>query len=272
MKPKIALRIDVPGYSARTALPVLADLLREQGAGASFAFALGPDWLGRSLARHCAGTLKQVRDACFDLGTYGWKPGQWMKRAERMDANRTTAQLGLMIETFADVFEIPPMLHAAPGWRSNPHALRLTQRLGFKYASDTRGRHPFIPVWNGEIVRCPQVPVTLPTLDELVASPRQDPAEAIGSVLALTANPPLHGHLFSVQATKALGRNPSPVRQLLAGWREQGYEVTSIRSLASGLVVDKLPRHEIVVGKVPGHNGAVLLQGDEFLSAWRNPT
>jgi undecaprenyl phosphate-alpha-L-ara4FN deformylase len=27
---------------------------------------------------------------------------------------------------------------------------------------------PFIPVWNGEIVACPQLPTTLPTLDELI--------------------------------------------------------------------------------------------------------
>lgn len=272
MKPRLALRIDVPGYSARSALPVLVDLLRTQEAKASFVFALGPDWLGRSLARHCAGTLKQVGDAGFDLGTYSWKPGQWIKQAERMDAVKTMAQLGIMTGTFAKIFGIPPTLHAAPGWRSNPHALRLTQRLGFACASDTRGRHPFIPVWNGEIVRCPQIPVTLPTLDELVSSPRQDPAEAIGTLLALTAISPLHGHVFSLQATKALGKDASPVWQLLDGWREQGYEVTSIQSLASSLIVDKLPRHEIVVGKVPGRKGAVLLQGDEFLSAWRNPT
>jgi peptidoglycan/xylan/chitin deacetylase (PgdA/CDA1 family) len=271
MKPQIALRIDVPGYAARAALPVLTELLRARGAGASFVFALGPDWLGRSLARHCVGTLKQVRDACFDLGTYGWKPCQWMNRIERMDAKRTAAQFGLMTETFAKVFEIPPTLHAAPGWRSNPHALRLTQRLGYAYASDTRGRHPFIPVWNGEIVRCPQIPVTLPTLDELVTSPRQDPAELVDALLALTANPPLQGHVFSLLATRALGKAPHPFERLLSGWCEQGYEVTSIQALASHMVMDKLPRHEIVVGKVPGRNGTVLLQGDEFLSAWRSP-
>lgn len=272
MKPQLALRIEVPGYAARAALPVLGELLRARGGGASFVFALGPDWLGRSLARHCVGTLRQLRDACFDLGTYGWEPGQWMRRIERLDAQQTATHLERATASFAKVFEIPPTLHAAPGWRSNPHAVRLTQRLGFACASDTRGRHPFIPVWNGEIVRCPQIPVTLPTLDELAASPRQDPAERVGAVLALTANPPHYGHVFSLQATAALAKAPQAVEQLLDGWCEQGYEVASIRSLADNLDVDKLPRHEIVVGTVPGRHGAVLLQGDEFLSAWSNPT
>lgn len=271
MKPRLALRIDVPGYAARSALPVLVDVLRANGASASFVFALGPDWLGRSLAQHCAGTLKQVRNACFDLGTYGWRSKQWMKQVERADATWTTTQFERMTRTFAKVLEVPPTLHAAPGWCSNPHALRLTQRYEFTCASDTRGRHPFIPVWNGEIVRCPQIPVTLPTLDELVTSPRQDPAAVIDTLLALTANPPLHGHVFSLKATRSLGKTPLPLEQLLTGWREQGYEVVSVQTLAARLDVDKLPRHEVVTGKVPGYNGTLLLQGDEFLSAWRSP-
>lgn len=272
MKPRIALRIEVPDYRARSALPVLTELLQAHRAGASFLFALGPDWLGRSLARHCAGTLRQVRDAGFDLGTFGWNIKQWARHAERADANWSEAQLKQTCEAFERIFELAPNLHAAPCWRTNPHALRLTQRRKFTYASDTRGRHPFIPVWNGEIVRCPQIPTTLPTLDELVTSPRQDPAEVVGTLLALTTTPPLRGHVFSLEANKALGRNPRAVKQLLDGWREQGYEVTSIQTLANGLVVDRLPRHEVVVGKVPGRGDTVLLQGDEFLSAWRSPT
>lgn len=271
MKPRIALRIEVPGYRSRAALPLLADLLRAQGAGASFVFALGPDGFGRSLARHCVGTLRQVRDAAFDLGTLGWRPAKWIKQAEHAAPDWIDDQLQRSIDTFARVFELAPQLHAAPGWRSHPHALRLTQRLGFRYASDTRGRHPFIPVWNGEIVRCPQIPTTLPTLDELIASPRQDRSASTAALLALTATPPLAGHVFTLEATPAVSRDPTTVRQLLDGWREQGYEVVSVQTLARDLDVDKLPRHEVVTGKVPGRNGTVLLQGDEFLSAWRNP-
>lgn len=271
-KPVVALRIEVPGYAARNALPPLVDRLRAHGAGASFLFALGPDWLGRSLARHCIGTLRHVRDACFDLGIYGWQPGPWTRQAERMDARRTAALLKQATEAFARVFELPATVHAAPGWRSNPHALRLTQRLGFACASDTRGRHPFIPVWNGEIVRCPQIPVTLPTLDELAGPPRQDWAARVAAVLALSAAPPAQGHVFSLSATAVSDKTAQVVDHLLAGWREQGYEVISVQALASRLVMDTLPRHEIVLGTVPGQHREVLLQGDEFLSAWRHPT
>jgi len=271
MKSLIALRIEVPGCRAASDLPHLMELLRGHDANASFVFSLGPNWLGRSLARHKAPALRQVRDAGFEVGILGWNAPYWTKHVEQADAAWSNTQLTQTIEAFEQVFATLPRLHAAPGWRSNPHALRLTQRLNFTYASDMRGRYPFIPVWHGEIVRCPQIPTTLPTLDELASSARPDPDELAGALLALTRNPPPSGHVFSLRAGADNSRHPQVIEKLLAGWREQGYEVTSIQVLADGLHVDKLPRHEVEIGKVPGRNGTLLLQGNEFLSAWRNP-
>ena len=52
--------------------------------------------------------------------------------------------------------------------------------LGFRYASDTRGTHPFIPVVRAEIVGCPQFPTTLPTLDELIGRGAGQVADQVG--------------------------------------------------------------------------------------------
>ena len=48
-----------------------------------------------------------------------------------------------------------PHVHGAAGWQMNSHAYRHTQTVGFRYCSDTRGTHPFIPVIRAEIVACP---------------------------------------------------------------------------------------------------------------------
>jgi peptidoglycan/xylan/chitin deacetylase (PgdA/CDA1 family) len=270
---RIALKIDVPTYrAAATGVPVLLDLLRRHRAGASFVFALGPDWLGRSPGRRCAATLQQVRETGCEVGVHGWNAKDWTKQAEQADAAWTEKQITQSIAAFGEIFAAPPELHAAPGWRSNPHGLRLTQRLKFRYASDTRGRHPFIPVWNGEIVRCPQIPTTLPTFDELAGSVKPDPHALREQLLSLTSQPAHAGHVFTLRAQPNATPHADFLEGLLTGWREQGYELTSIQSLTSGLDMDKLPRHEVVVGKVPGGCGAMLLQGEEFLSAWRYPT
>ena len=59
-------------------------------------------------------------------------------------------------------------VHGAAGWRMNGHALRFAEALGFVWCSDSRGTHPFLPIVDGETIHCPQLPTTLPTLDELI--------------------------------------------------------------------------------------------------------
>ncbi len=308
VKPRIALKIDVPTYRATLdGVPVLADILRRHNAGASFVFTLGPDRSGKalgqafrpqlhgrathsSLSRHfgmrslfygsllpapsigtrCAEIMRTVRGSGFEVGLHGWDALHWANQVEAADAHWSETQLERGINAFEKIFAARPKLHAAPAWRSNPHSLRLTQRQGFAYASDTRGRHPFMPVWNGEIVRCPQFPTTLPTLEELADSARPDPQTLRERLLALTANiAPLH--LFNLRASADIARHPDNVEELLTGWREQGYEITSIQAISESLDMEKLPRHEIMVGTIPGRCGSLLLQGEEFLSAWRNP-
>ena len=39
-----------------------------------------------------------------------------------------------------------PLVHGAAGWQMNRYVPALEQELGFRYASDTRGRAPFVPV------------------------------------------------------------------------------------------------------------------------------
>lgn len=270
-KQMIALKLDVPTYRAALGVPVLTAVLRRHRAGASFVFALGPDWLGRQIGQRHPDILRKLRDDGFEVGVHGWNTRQWVKRSAEADAAWSANQLKQAIAAFEEVFATPPRLHAAPGWRSNPHSLRLTQRCNFAYASDTRGRHPFIPVWNGEIVRCPQFPTTLPTLDELADTASPDPQALRDQLLAITAKPPLAGHVFSLRAEPGATKQVELIEELLTGWREQGYEITSIQTLAAGLDVDKLPRHEIVAGNVPGRCGTLLLQGEEFLSDWRYP-
>ena len=105
----------------------------------------------------------------------------------------------------------------------------MTQRLGFAYCSDTRGTHPFVPIVDGEIVACPQLPTTLPTLDELIGADMLTPNNVHDHLLQLTRPAgnitregggthvyTLHAELEGMKLTHVFGR-------LLEGWREQGY-------------------------------------------------
>ena len=162
-----------------------------------------------------------------------------------------------------------PLAHGAAGWQMNPHALRLTQRLGYAWSSDCRGTHPFIPVWNAEVVFCPQIPTTLPTLDEVIGIDGVNEENADEALLARTEGGKAD-QVFTLHA-ELEGMKLAPVfERLLAGWTRQGYRMVPLHDLWEQLDLAKLPRHEMAMGTVPGRSGTLLVQGEEFLTTWRS--
>src|SRR5207302_3706689 len=115
-----------------------------------------------------AQVMRAVRDAGDETGVHCPDHVRWQDGVATADAAWTRREMVRACERYTDIFKAPPTTHGAAGWQMNVHALRLTQRLKFDYCSDGRGYGPHLPVWRAELVRCPQVPTTLPTLDELI--------------------------------------------------------------------------------------------------------
>jgi undecaprenyl phosphate-alpha-L-ara4FN deformylase len=301
---KLALKVDVDTYrGTRKGVPRLLELLKKHDAGATFFFSLGPDHTGRAIkrvfrrgffskvsrtsvvshyglrtllygtllpgpdiGRRCGEIMRSVRDAGFEVGIHTWDHVKWQDGVESADARWTERQMQLARRRFEAVFGEPARTHGAAGWQMNLHALRLTQRLGFDYCSDSRGTRPFIPVWRAEIVACPQLPTTLPTLDELIGTDGINAKNVAGHVLELTRKAPAEGHVYTLHAELEGGKLAGPFETMLAGWKSQGYELVPLRALAEALDLKSLPRNEIAQGAVPGRSGSLTLQGKEFLS------
>lgn len=301
---RLALKIDVDTYrGTREGVPRLVELLKKHGAGATFLFSLGPDHTGRAITRvfrpgfmkkvsrtsvrehyglktllygtllpgpdigrECAGIMREVRDAGFEVGIHCWDHVKWQDKVASADAAWTTEQMRLALERFEEIFGEPARAYGAAGWQTNVHALRLSQRLGFHYGSDTRGHCPFVPVVRAEIAACPQLPTTLPTLDELLGRDGVDTTNIARHILGLTADPPATGHVYTLHAELEGGKLSGIFEDLLSGWKAQGYALSSLLDLRQGLVVERLPRHEVNMGEVPGRSGQLALQGEEFLA------
>jgi len=301
---KLALKVDVDTYrGTRKGVPRLVDILKKHGAGATFFFSLGPDHTGRAIkrafrsgfigkvsrtsvlsnyglftllygtllpgpdiGRRCASVIRSVRDADFEVGIHAWDHVKWQDGIVRAGDRWTERQMRLARERFEEILGEPARAHGAAGWQMNLHALRLTQRLGFDYCSDTRGSCPFIPVWRAEIVACPQLPTTLPTVDELIGTNGLTAKNVAAHVLGLTRERPAAGHVYTLHAELEGGKLAGAFEAMLAGWKSQGYELVSLRSLAESLDLKSLPRNEIALGSVPGRSGSLALQGREFLS------
>jgi hypothetical protein len=135
--------------------------------------------------------------------------------------------------------------------------------LGFHYASDVRGASPFLPVANGAVVEVPQLPTTLPTLDELLALADERSRDPIGYLTSVTRALEID-QVFTLHAELEGGAYLSDFERLLVAWRNQGHQICDLGTLVSRLDVAHLPTHEIVLGRVKGRAGVLALQGPQI--------
>lgn len=306
--PRLALKIDVDTFrGTREGVPALAAMLQEHGAGATFLFSLGPDHTGRAIrramrpgfmakvgrtsvmehyglttllygtllpgpdiGRRCADVMRRVRDAGFEVGIHAWDHTRWQDGVREGDSNWTTWQMGLAVQRFREIFAEEPSTHGAAGWQMNVHAFRRTQSLGFRYASDTRGTHPFIPVVRAEIVACPQYPTTLATMDEMIGLDGVTADNVADRLLERTAAES-RDHVFTLHAELEGMRLAGAFGRLLGGWKAQGYELCAMRDLASSTLPASLPLHQVIEAPVPGRTGTLATQGPAFLPARTAP-
>ncbi|TRZ98373.1 MAG: 4-deoxy-4-formamido-L-arabinose-phosphoundecaprenol deformylase [Rhodocyclaceae bacterium] len=312
---KLALKIDVDTWrGTQQGVPRLVEILRRHRADASFLFSLGPDHTGRAIkrafrpgfmkkvqrtsvvshygiktllygtllpgpdiGRRGADIMRATRDAGFETAIHCWDHVKWQDGVEKANAPWTETEMRRAHQRYVEIFGSEAPGHGAAGWQMNAHALRMTQRLGYRWASDCRGSHPFVPVWNGEIVACPQLPTTLPTLDELIGTGDLTAENVHLHLLHLTAQPApapngaenCGDHVFTLHAELEGLKFGDTLERLLTGWREQGYALVSLGKMRDALDPALLPRHEMVRGKIPGRAGLLMLQGEEFLSTWK---
>jgi len=299
----LALKIDVDTLrGTREGVPNLVMLLKKHAVDATFLFSLGPDHTGRAIkrvfrpgffgkvrrtsvvthygvrtllygtllpgpdiGRRGADVMRATRDAGFEVGIHTWDHIRWQDGVAKADAAWTRAEMQRACDRYTDIFGTAPLVHGAAGWQMNADALRLTQRLGFEYCSDGRGTHPHLPVWRGELIRCPQIPTTLPTLDELIGRDGITEDNVAAHLLERTLAPVASGHVYTLHA-ELEGMRLAPVfEQLITGWKAQGWKLVSTRALYDAVQPLALPRCEVGPGTVEGRSGTLLMQGDEFL-------
>jgi peptidoglycan/xylan/chitin deacetylase (PgdA/CDA1 family) len=295
---QIALKVDVDTLrGTRLGVPALLRALQSAGAGATFLFSLGPDHTGRAIrrvfrrgfigkvartsvlehyglrtllygtllpgpdiSRHAGAEMRMARAAGFEVGVHCYDHVAWQDLLARRDAAWMEQQMRLAAERFEAVFGVAPRVHGAAGWQMNDAAFALEERLGFAYASDTRGTGPFLPLIDGRRSRVPQLPTTLPTLDELIGLDGLDAGNVHERVLELTRSPVRPAEVFTLHA-ELEGMKLLPVmRRLLSGWRAQGHELVALATLSRGLDLAALPACAVRAGEVFGRSGTLACQ------------
>ena len=155
-------------------------------------------------------------------------------------------------DQFADVFARPAQVHGAAGWQLNSYVPALEQELGFRYASDVRGTEPFMPVIDGLEIPVPQLPTTLPTLDELIGLDTLQGVDPVDYLLAQTDASAARQHVFTLHAELEGGAYLNSFERLLGGWRARDFSIGDLSTSFATSDIARLPRSEILFGQFPG--------------------
>jgi undecaprenyl phosphate-alpha-L-ara4FN deformylase len=214
---------------------------------------------GPHIGRRCRPLMQHIAERGFEVGVHTYDHVKWQDGVAAASEPWTRRELLLARDQFAQVFGRYPRVHGAAGWQVNRFVPELQRQLGFEYASDSRGFAPFLPVIDGRTVEVPQLPTTLPTLDELIGRPDLAGEDPIDHLLRLTAGS-AGDHVYTLHAELEGGLYAGPFERLLRAWRSRGAQLLDLASYAATLDFKSLPRYALAEGTVAGRSGTLACQ------------
>ena len=305
---RIGLKVDVDTLrGTREGVPRLAALFKKHAVDATFYFSVGPDNTGRAMrrvfrkgfaqkvartsvlkhyglktllygvllpgpdiGRSAGAEMRDVHHAGFEVGLHTYDHVRWQDYVATETAAWTRTEFERGLTAFERVFGFLPQSHAAAGWQINDHGLALEQEYGLRYASDTRGGPPFVPMLARGASSCPQLPTTLPTFDEILGVDGIDESTVADAVYGLSAaaaaaspgGDPRGGNLqvFTLHAELEGMLLLDAFESLLVKWRESGATLTRMAAIHELATQRPLPARTVVMGEVAGRSGRLAVQ------------
>ena len=291
----LAIKVDVDtlkGYLE--GVPRLLDILGRRDLRASFFFSFGPDNSGRAVCRvfrkgfigkmlrtgapgtyglktllygtllpaplivpRDPGIFRRVLSEGHEGGIHAWDHVTWQDKLDRMPEAMIREHFKRAFEMFRDLSGSEPRCCAAPAWKVTASSLAMQDGYGFGYCSDTRGVSPFIPRMEGRVFMTPQVPTTLPTMDELLGTDGIGEGNFNSRLIGLMS-PGLNVH--TVHAEMEGGSRSGLFEELLDRCLELGADITSIGEALRRLEKGSLPVMDVVQRAIPGRAGKVAVQ------------
>lgn len=294
MTPRLAVKVDVDtlrGYV--TGMPRLLDLFKKHDIRASIFFSFGPDNSGKAIRRIFRrgflskmfrtkapstygfktllyGTLlpaPMIVDANPDIlrrshaeehdcGIHAWDHVLVQDKLHGMTEGEFEALYRKAASKYEEILGVRPTSYAAPGWQVSQASLLVEEQLDLKYASDARGCSPFLPAIGDFHCAVPQIPTTLPTMDELWGLPGITEETLPDIWMQGLRN---EWNVLTVHAEMEGISQLGCFENFLERTKAQGVAFLTLEEIAGQTTPG---RHEIVQATLPGRAGTLAIQGD----------
>jgi undecaprenyl phosphate-alpha-L-ara4FN deformylase len=294
-----ALKIDVDTHlGLEQGVPRLAAMLEREAVAASFYISMGPDNSGRAIMRafrnrgflskmfrtkavsmygartilsgtllpsrpialSFPGLIRDLKTRGFEVGVHGYDHVRWQDHLDDLGEAGIRNELGDAFEAYRAIVGEAPRSFAAPGWRTNDAALCALDTMGLDYRSDTRGIAPYRCVVSGRLLATPEIPTTLPTLDEVMGRRDLPDAAAVRDFYLAQCKPDaLNVHTIHAE-TEGMGQLET-FTALIRALKERGAKFRQLRDVAWRMNRSELPACEVVRATLPGRAGWISSQG-----------
>jgi undecaprenyl phosphate-alpha-L-ara4FN deformylase len=294
----LAIKIDVDtDRGTRIGVPNLLDLFDEFNIKTTFLFSLGPDNTGRAIkrifrpgflrkvsrtsvvstygirtllnglllpgphvGRRNEGVMRLARDKGHEVGIHCYDHIRWQDGLAKMDRSEVYEEFGKARKEFERIFGERAKTAGSAGWQANRFSLEAYDDAHLLYASDARGTHPFFPRVDGVVYKTPQIPTTLPTLDELLGRPEYPEDRIVAHYLELMAPDKLN--VLTIHAEVEGMKKIALFGSLLEQVRERRIRINRLADLAGNLLKDpsSIPPGDLISGTVDGRSGTLAVQ------------
>ncbi len=185
----------------------------------------------------------------------GFDHWRWLNNIHKWDKQRVQLEISRGIEVFSNTIGAYPSGFGSPGWLTTPEALSaVDDEPSFIYSSDCRGESPFMP----EGVDTPQLPTTLPTLEETIRSRIGDEESMLAVIRqALLSGRQYHSYCLHTEVEGL--KCPDFLHRLLEVCAETETSVGTLGEALDGL--GTLPTCPIVRKTISGRFDPVSWQG-----------
>ena len=300
LPPAFVLKVDVDTHEGlRDGAPRLLELLQRRGVKATWFVSMGPDRTGRAILRvfrqrgflqkmlrsraprlypwrtmlrgtllpaiPVVGTqperLRAIAAAGHEVGIHGFDHVRWHDGLATLPAGEVRAEVSRALQCFEGILGFRPQGFAAPGWQCTAASLRAVDALGFRYRSDTRGVRPYRPRIGEYVSSIPEVPTTLPTLDEVLGRAGGTGIDLVGAYLRWLDPGGVNVHTVHTEV------EGGPYLGELDALLERVGDVLPLRTVADVVAalppIDRLPTSWVRPGRLPGRGGTVACQAHE---------